>query len=169
MKLVKMTDFVLQIEAEVEKEDYQVVAWQTKIHGYSRINKYARFLKKPLTLGMFIPCDDDGNVLNKPKFFYTEENIKKLKDVEIEIALSKNKEVENYKEAKSKVLFKGFEYKKELDNNYTIFIDNNYSDYKFLISFCLIQKKIKFINSIELNIKTIEDLIPYSLDLSVSF
>ena len=30
------------------------------------IAEYSTFLQKPLTLGMFIPCDEDGNVLEEP-------------------------------------------------------------------------------------------------------
>ena len=40
MKLISMTDFVLY-----------------KKESHTQIMKYAKFLKQPLTLGMFVPCD----------------------------------------------------------------------------------------------------------------
>ncbi len=68
-KLIQMTDFVLQEHnkfgelpyKELEKEyDYALTL-------IAKFRNYADFLKQPLTLGMFIPCDLDGNVLEEPK------------------------------------------------------------------------------------------------------
>ena len=42
MKLISMTDFVLY-----------------KKESHTQIMKYAKFLKQPLTLGMFVPCDEE--------------------------------------------------------------------------------------------------------------
>ena len=54
---------------------------------------YANFLKQPLKLEMFVPCDSDGNVLANPN---NNMNLKypKLKH-------------QQYRQAKEKVLFKG--------------------------------------------------------------
>ena len=49
-----MTSFVLQRDI-------------TDIKQRDSIVKYANFLKQPLKLEMFVPCDEDGNVLEKPK------------------------------------------------------------------------------------------------------
>lgn len=146
-----MTDFCLQL---LNKD-----APFNEVEMLTEISNYANFLKQPLTLEMFVPCDDDGNVLGIPKFFYTEENIKKLKVVEIEIALLKNKEVENYKTAKSKVLFNGFEVKKlRASHLYELFRDD-----KFLFTYNSSTDTFLIVGS------TIENLIKYNLDLSVSF
>lgn len=59
MKLQKMTDFVLNT---LNPENF----------GSSDVRKvinYAKFLQQPLTLGMFVACDEDGNVLEMPKCF----------------------------------------------------------------------------------------------------
>ena len=57
--LISMTDFVLeQDEKRVGMRDY-----------CNLIVNYANFLKKPLELWMFIPCDKDGNVLEEPDEF----------------------------------------------------------------------------------------------------
>ena len=53
MKLKSMKDFVL--EQEESKHDSETSFW--------RCLKYANFLNQPLELGMFVPCDEDGNVI----------------------------------------------------------------------------------------------------------
>lgn len=61
-------------------------------------NKYANFLNLNLKTEMFVPCDDEGNVLDEPKPFYECSN--PYEDYKI------------YKKALSKVLFGGFYYVK---------------------------------------------------------
>lgn len=62
--------------------------------------RYAKFLSQPLTLYMFVPCDDEGNVLEEPKI------------TQIAKFQTPTKSFEDYQriynEAKSKVLFEGF-------------------------------------------------------------
>ena len=36
---------------------------------YATIWNYANFLKKPLKLGMFVPCDENGNILDPSDVF----------------------------------------------------------------------------------------------------
>jgi hypothetical protein len=76
-----MTDFVLQ----EEKKGMQ----NTDRHlRFERILKYAKFLKLPLQLGFFIPCDDEGNVLEEPNR-----------------STHTNEECEQYQQAKERVIF----------------------------------------------------------------
>lgn len=86
MKLLSMTDFVL----ENAKQPY--------VEGtkYKDLVNYAKFLKQPLNIGMFVPCDEDGDVLEKPEDY---EN--RLPNMMTEY----NDEVYRYKQAKEKVLF----------------------------------------------------------------
>ena len=56
MKLIPMTDYVL--ESKRFKEDSDTAIF--------KVTNYAQFLKQPLKLGMFIPCDEDGNILKLP-------------------------------------------------------------------------------------------------------
>ena len=51
-----MTDYVL--ESKRFKEDSDTAIF--------KVTNYAQFLKQPLKLGMFIPCDEDGNILKLP-------------------------------------------------------------------------------------------------------
>lgn len=96
MKLISMTEFVLM---QFNKEDTGINAL---IIQYGKIVDYAKFLKKPLTLGMFVPTDENGNVLQDPNPI-----ISTLEKGEIF-----NREVlETWEKAKEKVLFKGLSYK----------------------------------------------------------
>ena len=61
MKLISCTDFVL----EQEKKGMQNTDRPLR---FERILKYAKFLKQPLTLSMFVPTDDEGNVLEEITF-----------------------------------------------------------------------------------------------------
>lgn len=92
MKLISMTDFVLK---------YDSVKFQSNpmsyVEPFSNILEYAKFLKQPITLSMFIPCDEEGNILIEPTkddlSFYTHRNLSIQ---------------EEFKQAKEKVLFEGF-------------------------------------------------------------
>jgi hypothetical protein len=134
--LTSMTDFVLE----------QIELNNKKINDDSRtldiIDNYAQFLKTPLSLGMFIPCDEDGNVLITPTEFNP-------------IYWS-----EQYKKAKEKVLFKGFEvknhsnFKKSIGKKSNIFHVFWYQDDRWVLS---------------KGIKIIEDLARFNLELKKNF
>ena len=121
-----MTDFVLETN-------------KFGLYKYSHgsIRTYANFLKQPLTLGMFVPCDDDGNVLQQ--------------DCDVIIEECRDCSCREYEKAKSKVLFKN------CCVDYNIQGDIN----------------VLFVNQLIWNtLRTnylVEDLIPYNLDLAVSF
>ena len=56
MKLISMTDFVLETFNNTLTKDFQ-----------AKVYNYANFLKMPLKLSMFVVLDKQGNVFNKPK------------------------------------------------------------------------------------------------------
>lgn len=97
MKLVSMLAFVL---ARIN------VAGKSHTEILDEIRAYALFLKQVLTLGMFVPCDEKGNVLKKPQFmdFFW--------GGEYEPHEEKYKICERYQQALDRVLFKGFVIKK---------------------------------------------------------
>lgn len=80
-----MTDFVLE-----QKETQEYLADFEKV-----VVKYANFLKRPLELGFFIACDEDGNVL--------EEAIGAdfMSNYDMDLFLA-------YQQARNSVLFEGF-------------------------------------------------------------
>ena len=71
MKLISMTDFVLEQQAlpfedsgdESKISDEWTMFMATKL---DKIESYAKFLKQPLQLGFFVACDEEGNVLDSP-------------------------------------------------------------------------------------------------------
>jgi hypothetical protein len=141
-KLIPMTDFVL----ERSKQSIIDLTFEESIKKTIKIVKeifeYAKFLKQPLKLEMFVPCDEDGNVLEMPVNY----------DVWLELH---NKNVdgekgtigfllhEEYQKAKEKVIFEGFEL---CPNNGNVLKKGN-----ILINIS--------------NLETIEDLIPYNLEV----
>lgn len=100
MKLISMTDFVLeQNEIRLEKinkgeiDDSIIAGIEADNFFAFIVSNYAKFLKQPLELWMFVPCDENGNVLEKPNagmFGY-------------------DHVYSNYDKAKERVLFEGFE------------------------------------------------------------
>ena len=101
MKLISMTDFVLEIAEQDFRHKHKDQVYQQAFKMVSII-QYANFLNQPLTLGMFVPCGEDGNVLEEPnekdEQFYGAYGISNL-----------NKAKNKYKAAKYRVLFEGFE------------------------------------------------------------
>lgn len=83
MKLIPMIEFVLESDEKIGNP--------YTLEKYRQVTRnYANFLKQPLTLGMFVPCDEEGNPLRPvgaPFMKY---------------------EVEAYQQAKERVLFEGF-------------------------------------------------------------
>lgn len=116
-KLIPLTEFVNRID-ELVPENY--TSSNRRISEikdrYETIKRYASFLSRPLTLSMFVPCDDKGNVLQDP-------------------GLMPSQQLNDYREAKSNVLFEGFELKNGKIKNkegYTVFlynsVNNRFSD-----------------------------------------
>ena len=56
MKLISMTDFVLETFNNTLTKDFQ-----------AKVYNYANFLKMPLKLSMFVVLDKQGKTLTKPK------------------------------------------------------------------------------------------------------
>lgn len=89
-KLVSMTEFVIEFMNNSELNDKEIL---------NTFYKYANFLNKPLTLGIFVPCDEDGNVLIEP----STQNYLHGQDSFVYNRLNRD-----YKAAKERVLFEGF-------------------------------------------------------------
>ena len=97
-RLMSMTDFVLKYSKTNHNSD----------EFENTITDYANFLNQPLKLEMFVPCDDEGNVLETPKTPHTfasencDEYVNKYKSEKL-----------IFDKAKEKVLFEGFEWDKD--------------------------------------------------------
>jgi len=131
-KLISMTDFVLEQDVEFKP---------TRTYKELVIN-YAKFLKQPLELWMFVPCGEDGNVLTKSTMSEnTCEDDCNHKNCVLEM-----NECIKYQQAKERCLFEGCNI---FDGWCLQFADATlFEDIKKLKHF------------------TIEDLIPYGLILT---
>ena len=108
--------------------------------------KYAQFLSKPLELGMFIPCDEKGNILEEPM------RVDFLGKRILYIV-----ELRKWKKAKERVLFEGFEIFHHENDRISICYDN-------ILHVFWDDENGGWITSKDL--KTIEHLVKYNLPLT---
>jgi len=97
MKLIKMVDFVLEYYSSEEHDELQIL---------DLMNNYAFFLKQPLTVGMFVPADEQGNVLEEPEMYNDWVNHK----VDASKYTKECFDCASYKEAKERVMFEGWSF-----------------------------------------------------------
>ena len=127
-QLIKMSDYVLEQIEKLKNSEINILQFRNNIEAY------ANFLKKPLTIGMFVACDDEGNVL---------EDI-----IGNGMIHNYSEKVKQYQQAKAKVLFE---------------VNFNVIDRKTYKILTLDGKNIWVSWN---KSKTIEDLIPYNLELT---
>ncbi len=96
--LIPMSDFVLQID-ELRPCDLGQDFSSWNLSKLITIENYAKFLKQPLKLEMFVPCDENGNVLEEPQM-RPERNSFDEEDMDYDA-----QELYDYIKAKEKVLF----------------------------------------------------------------
>lgn len=89
-----MTDFVKKMNNSESKGINALIV------EYGKIVDYAKFLQQPLTLAMFVPCDEGGRVLEVPNWETYKGYTESFYSLE-----------KQYKEAKEKVLFENLSYK----------------------------------------------------------
>lgn len=146
MKLISMREFVLeQIEVKQSTSEFK-----------ETIVNYAKFLSQPLTLGMFVPVDEEGNVLSEPEMYYRQTG---FDEVTPEYDA---KEVEEYQQAKERVLFEGFEILRsgnfETENPFFV-VSNGENEITFHIGLYNFSKGVEFA-------RIIEDLTPIKPELT---
>lgn len=130
MKLISMTDFVLE-QYELDKG--------SQIFEKDCYN-YANFLKQTLKLEMFVPCDEDGNVISK--FYSAKANTKNLTFSQLS---------NQYQIAETKVLFEGIEFRTNGGVNFLTINEDTFAFHDFNIKF----KEL-----------TVEFLVQYNLQLT---
>jgi hypothetical protein len=119
MKLIKMTDYISQKRDIMDRE----MSNQDRLTILESILHYSNFLKTPLNLGMFIPCDEKFNILKQPNHYrryvskdYLNEN-PKMSEKWVE-------KCEEYKKAESKILFKDFYLFIDKEDNFEKYVAN---------------------------------------------
>ena len=153
MKLISMTDFVLNPPKTGCFEVQSIMHQNSNL--LRRFRNYANFLKQPLTLGMFVPCDEEGNVFNDFDDdlleMVNEKGSSVFADDMIELA-------KQYQAAQSRVLFEGLDLKRENGFNclYWLFAKINIIGSEF------VAKK----EGNEMILRTIEDLAGLEITIS---
>jgi len=87
MKLISTDDKIIELS---KTDDIDFIASLQKLQ---KIYNHAKFKKLQLALWQFVPCDDEGNVLEEPNR-----------------STHTNEECEQYQQAKERVIFDGFEW-----------------------------------------------------------
>jgi hypothetical protein len=96
-KLIPMTAFVIEYYSNEGYADLQIL---------SLMKNYANFLKQSLTLGMFVPVDEDGNVLKEPKNYASWKLLEHNEGKKAHAAGSG--EYNDYLKAEQNCMFEGF-------------------------------------------------------------
>ncbi|MDV3474571.1 hypothetical protein [Elizabethkingia meningoseptica] len=166
-KLIPVTEFTLQKCKFLETESNDDLKLNMESHfALLSIRRYAQFLKQPLALWMFVPCDEDGKPLEEPKNY----------GIWIDLHNSSGSTMgfedhEKYLEAKERVLFENaikidrspYKCTKRLlidlavDTPFRIYTELRYPDGNI--------ERNEFPNPKKPNM-TIEDLIEYNLNLT---
>ena len=113
--LIPMTDFVNNVG---NMENYP-----SHENALSWIYNYATFIKQPLKLEMFVPCDEDGNVWEYPP---TKEEWEWAQKDSADAEQSFKQKEYYYEKAKEKVLFEGFEFVSRTDGTWLFKINGNF-------------------------------------------
>lgn len=105
MKLLSMTDFIEKSRDEMTSKSPLNFS-DTKKY-FDRIFNYSDFLKQPLELWMFVPCDENGNTLESPyKDNFIQSNGSWINKGSWN---QYSRELDEYVKAKERILFKDFE------------------------------------------------------------
>ena len=112
--LIPMTDFVLKQNYTTTLDMSQRDFYDKELSIFEKIRRYANFLKKPLKLGYFIPCDENDVPLEEP-IFHEPNNESEIGNYQLLR--------DEFEEAKQRVLFEGFELLEEEYNDCWTFLN----------------------------------------------
>lgn len=118
MNLKSTTDFVLE-----QEQNYAHVTRDIKKNPFLLVVDYAKFLKQPLKLEMFVPTDEEGRIWEAPKGCCSGRECGCMGQP---INYFSREDIDKYYELESKVLFKDFSLiKSDIETlNHTTFIQN---------------------------------------------
>ena len=138
MKLISNTSFGKLCKSK-EKE---FTTRNVYLDWYEEIRtNFDKFLKQPLKLEMFVPCDEDGDILHEPKDYE-----QRLPNMMTEY----NDEIYRYEQAKEKVLFERFELVRFIEKeNPCYVVSNGENEVTFHIGLYNFSKGVDFANTIE--------------------
>ena len=135
---ISMTDFVLEQSEVLKHKDDCEFAYL--------VRKYATFLKQPLKLEMFMPCDEKGNILQEPERYE-----RRISFDDVDYSYYK-KEVAEYINARKKVLFEGEhgvfdDWCMQLQSGFLISDISKLKDYTIEDLQCMLTQQLKLTDS----------------------
>lgn len=148
MELISMTDYILSLEKErLNDTEY------TSFEFMDDAVKYANFLKQPIKLEMFVPCDEEGRILEPLQICCDGRDCGCMG---MPVNISSTEEMEDHLQAEGKVLFKGFVIDDEFKEDGFIFVNNDDCD-----RLTFDNKSLKSVCDME----TVEDLVGLGIEL----
>lgn len=91
--------------------------FELSLSEYKQVRqKFDSFLLLALEVGMFVPCDENGEILEEPVW---QQEWEKGKVAKFELCLKSLR----YKQAKERCLFEGFIFKAENEKSFTVELD----------------------------------------------
>lgn len=146
-KLISMTDFVLEQSEILHKEQKNRNFNLGMLDFATNSIKYARFLKQPLELWMFVPCKLVGNEFANWQPMQEPESLKGYYETNSEGMKQESILRQEYQQAKERCLFKIYSFEEECDDFWYFAINE--------LTLIGIDK-----------VGTIEDLVKYNLQLT---
>lgn len=146
----------MKLQSQIQYEESIDLPTVSDSEYREKSRNHKNFLKQPLKLGMFVPCDENDMPLDEPKGWKNEEC-----DTNDCCSICK---CEQYQQAKESVIFEGFEIKnsKIYNEEHIQFLGmignpSKYADINPL------RWRDRFVNT-----KTIEELVNYNLSITDS-
>ena len=118
--LISTTEFV-----KLVKDNSTSLTEISIANQYIQCLRYANFVSRKPELWMFVPCDEDGNVLEEPKLPYA-------KPTWCDKCEELNPEYSKWYKAQSKVLFKSWKWEGTLIYKNGNYLDLSTNDFKTL-------------------------------------
>lgn len=164
MKLQNLIEVVLEGETtDKTMEITERICLDFPTRGLRRHYNHAKFQSMELTLGMFIPTDDKGKVLESPNesnYFYENHNEQNGQTENRMDYVAYMAEVEAYNQAKAKVLFEGFEAHDSID------LDKIYLEHIDSTVICGLLRGLFWIDNLSISITHIHNLCDLGLELT---
>lgn len=113
----------------------------------------SKLLKQPLNLGMFVPCDLEGNYLEEPEYSIINYGASP------EMFKVFEQEQKEFKEAKNRVIFEGFNLKNKQNLEMFSILSNNKIEFNY-------DDKYKTFEKERFYFETIEDVIGLNIELN---
>jgi len=149
-KLIPLLDYVLEQKQSVSSDEKTFI--NQELLSIERIRNYAKLLSQPLKLSMFVPCYEEGKILEEPRKHFGETYTPREETHTYFV---------KYKKSKENVLFEGFyvgnyyQTEKALYNKHSnTIIPLPFKDYKrtedlIVFSLTLTENAVKLIERIE--------------------